>query len=196
MGPTCHRMAKVRISITSRFRTEKKNMTTATTPDTEVEARPRSPRPWALWLGLAVRLTLGIIAGWAGIAKLLDLPTAVRAVRAYQLLPEALVPAVAYALPVVEIILAILLITGLLTRYAAIVQGLVMAGFVFGISMAWARGLNIDCGCFGGGGVLAADQEAQYLWPLLRDIGLVIGAAYLTWFPKTKFSLDEALDLN
>src|SRR5690625_7678613 len=71
---------------------------------------------WLEWLGLAVRLTLGVVAGWAGIAKMMDLPTSVRAVRAYQLLPEAIVPAVGYALPMVEIILGLLLITGLLTR--------------------------------------------------------------------------------
>jgi len=152
--------------------------------------------PWLEWLGLAVRLTLGVVAGWAGIAKMMDLPTSVRAVRAYQLLPEAIVPAVGYALPMVEIILGLLLITGLLTRYVAAVQGLIMAGFVFGISMAWARGLNIDCGCFGGGGELDESQEAEYLIPLLRDVGLVIGAGYLVWFPRTRFSLDEALDLN
>lgn len=172
-------------------------MSTATDVDAAglEDAGPRE-YPWMPWLGLLVRLTLGVIAGWAGIAKLLDLPTSVRAVRAYQLLPEVLVPAVGYALPVVEIILALLLITGLLTRYAALAQGLVMLAFVFGISWAWARGLNIDCGCFGGGGELAGNQEAQYLLPLLRDGGLVLGAAYLTWLPHTRFSLDEALDLN
>lgn len=173
-------------------------MTTAIDSDAGVEQSPVAParREWMRWLGLLVRLTLGVVAGWAGLAKLVDLPTAVRAVRAYQLLPEAIVPAVGYALPVVEIILAILLITGLLTRYAAAVQGLIMLGFVFGISWAWAKGLNIDCGCFGGGGELDAGQQAEYLVPLLRDGALVVGAAYLTWFPRTRFSLDEALDLN
>ncbi len=156
---------------------------------------PRHPS-WMPWLGLVVRLTLGVVAGWAGIAKMLDLPTSVRAVRAFQLLPEAIVPAVGYALPMVEIILAILLITGLITRYAAIVNGLIMLGFIFGISWAWAKGLNIDCGCFGGGGELAADQEAEYLVPLVRDAVIVLGSAYLAWFPPTRFSLDEALDLN
>lgn len=172
-------------------------MTTATASDSEVDrSHTAAQRQWMPWLGLIARLTLGIVAVWAGIAKLVDLQTSVRAVRAYQLLPEALVPAVGHALPVVEIIVGALLIVGLLTRYAAIVQGLIMLAFVFGISWAWARGLNIDCGCFGGGGALAAGEEAQYLLPLLRDIGLVLGAAYLTWFPKTRFSLDEALDLN
>lgn len=173
-------------------------MTTATDSDAVVEQTPEvtASRPWMRWLGLLVRLTLGIVAGWAGIAKLIDLPTAVRAVRAYEILPEVLVAPVAYALPVVEVIVAILLIAGLITRYAAIVQGLIMLAFVIAISSAWIRGLNIDCGCFGGGGELELGQEAQYLGPLLRDIGLVVGAAYLTWFPRTRFSLDEALDLN
>src|SRR5690625_7347744 len=95
-------MAKVRISTTSTFAPKRPAMTTAIDSDAGVEQSPVAParREWMRWLGLLVRLTLGVVAGWAGLAKLVDLPTAVRAVRAYQLLPEAIVPAVGYALPV------------------------------------------------------------------------------------------------
>jgi hypothetical protein len=65
-----------------------------------------------------------------------------------------------------------------------------MFAFMIGISQAWARGLSIDCGCFGGGGQVA-HGEADYLTPLLRDTGLTALAVYLTLFPHTKFSLDK-----
>ena len=48
-----------------------------------------------------------------------------------------------------------LLLAGLLTRGAAAVAGLLMLVFVAGIASAWARGLSIDCGCFGTGGPVA-----------------------------------------
>jgi hypothetical protein len=65
-----------------------------------------------------------------------------------------------------------------------------MLAFMIGISQAWARGLSIDCGCFGGGGQVAPG-EADYLTPLLRDTGLAILAIYLTFFPHSKFGLDK-----
>src|SRR5690625_7953579 len=99
-------MAKVRISTTSTFAPKRPAMTTAIDSDAGVEQSPVAParREWMRWLGLLVRLTLGVVAGWAGLAKLVDLPTAVRAVRACQLLPEALVTAVGYAFHVVEVL--------------------------------------------------------------------------------------------
>ena len=33
-----------------------------------------------------------------------------------------------------------------------------MVAFIIGISQAWARGLTIDCGCFGGGGAIGAAE--------------------------------------
>jgi hypothetical protein len=65
-----------------------------------------------------------------------------------------------------------------------------MFAFMIGISQAWARGLSIDCGCFGGGGQVAPG-DADYLTPLLRDTGLTLLAVYLTLFPHTKFGLDK-----
>ena len=62
-------------------------------------------------------------------------------------------------LPFVEIVLGVLLVLGLFTRPAAIVSTLLMVAFIIGISQAWARGLTIDCGCFGGGGQIGADDE-------------------------------------
>jgi hypothetical protein len=62
--------------------------------------------------------------------------------------------------------------------------------FIIAIAQAWARGLNIDCGCFGGGGTVAA-EDTRYLQEILRDLGLVFLAAYLVRYPLTKFSIDK-----
>jgi hypothetical protein len=65
-----------------------------------------------------------------------------------------------------------------------------MVAFVIAVAQAWARGLNIDCGCFGGGGEVAPG-ETKYLQVILRDAGLVFLAGYLIRYPLTKFSLDK-----
>lgn len=147
------------------------------------------------WISTAVRLGLASVALAAGFSKIGDLPASVRAVRAYELLPEALAVPVGNGLPVFEIILGVLLAVGLLTRPTSAVFGLLMVVFVAGIISAWARGLAIDCGCFGGGGPVDPDQTA-YLGDILRDLLFVAGAVFLVRWPRARLSLDRALSLT
>jgi len=136
-----------------------------------------------------VRVALAAILLWAGLAKLTQPLIALRAVAAYELLPEALVPVVGYGLPLLEVALALLLLAGLLTRQVAIAVAVLMLVFIAAVGSAWARGLSIDCGCFGGGGQVAPDRT-QYLEEILRDLGFVALALWLVLFPRSRYSLD------
>ena len=142
------------------------------------------------WIGLVARLVLGGTLITAGYLKFNELDKSQMAVRAYELLPIPLANFMGVFLPFFELAVGILLVLGAATRISALASGLLMFAFMIGISQAWARGLSIDCGCFGGGGQVAPG-EADYLTPLLRDTGLTILAIYLTRFPHTKFGLDR-----
>ena len=48
-----------------------------------------------------------------------------------------------------------------------------LAAFIIGIASAWARGLQIECGCFGGGGTVE-DATSKYPWEIARDVGLLL----------------------
>ncbi|NTW40833.1 MAG: DoxX family membrane protein [Cellulomonadaceae bacterium] len=165
---------------------------------TDLTPPTQAPPPrWATaqpWVSTVLRLGVAGVALAAGLAKLTDIPAAVRAVRAYELLPELLVRPVAIGLPVIEILVGVLLLTGLLTRYAAVVFGLLMLVFIAGIASVWARGLSIDCGCFGGGGATDASLTA-YPLEIARDTLFLAGAAVLVRWPRSRFSLDSALGL-
>jgi uncharacterized membrane protein YphA (DoxX/SURF4 family) len=137
-------------------------------------------------IGLLARLILGVVLLVAGAIKVTSPASSALAVRAYKILPYD------FALPVVEILIGVLLVVGLLTRAAAVVGGLLMLAFIIGISWAWAHGYSIDCGCFGGGGTIAASQT-QYPLEVLRDVGLVALAAWLVVRPRTAYSLDHRL---
>ena len=144
------------------------------------------------WVSFAARLLVGGVWLVAGLIKLPDLASSVRAVRAYQLLPEAVVPAVGYALPILEVLVGLLLLAGLLVRGAAVISGLLFLAFVVGIASAWARGLQIDCGCFGGGGYKANAAE-DYPWEIARDLGLLLASAWLVWRPRSPWAVDNRL---
>lgn len=122
-----------------------------------------------------------------------DLAASGRAVNAYQLMPFDVARAVGAALPLVELTLGVLLLIGLATRLAAGASATLLAVFIAGISSAWARGLSIDCGCFGGGGQLAAGQSPSYGPEIARDAALLLLAVFLIVFPRTRFSLDALL---
>ncbi len=143
-------------------------------------------------IGLLARLILGIVLIWAGAAKVTHPAVSAAAVRAYQLLDYNVAGYVGYALPVLEILVGLLLVVGLFTRASAAVGGLLMVAFIFGISWAWAHGYALDCGCFGGGGTIAAAQT-QYPWDIMRDVGLAACATWLVVRPRTAYSLDHRL---
>jgi uncharacterized membrane protein YphA (DoxX/SURF4 family) len=144
------------------------------------------------WIGLAARLVTGGVWIVAGLLKLPDPAESVRAVRAYDLLPESVVPAVGYALPVVEVVVGVCLVLGLLTRTMGVVSALLFVAFIIGIASAWARGLEIDCGCFGGGGQLDG-ASAKYPGEIARDVGLLLASLWLVVRPRTRWSLDSLI---
>ena len=150
-------------------------------------------RGWWPWLGLVARLVVGTVWVAAGWLKLPDPAASVRAVRAYRILPESVVPLVGHGLPILEIATGLLLIVGLGVRIAAIVSLLLQVAFIIGISSAWWRGLQIECGCFGGGGGTIPDATSKYPWEIARDSGLAILAALLVVWPRTRIALDNAL---
>lgn len=143
-------------------------------------------------VGLLARLVLGGVVLVAGLLKVGELETSARAVRAYQLVPYDVAGTIGYALPILEVAVGVLLVLGLFTRGSAVVAGFLMVVFIIGIASAWARGLSIDCGCFGKGGTIAAAQT-QYPQEIARDVGLLLCAAWLVTRPRTVLSLEQLL---
>jgi uncharacterized membrane protein YphA (DoxX/SURF4 family) len=144
------------------------------------------------WVGLLARLVTGGVWIAAGAVKLPDPAQSVDAVRAYQLLPASLVQPVGHLLPVLEIVVGATLVLGLLARGSAVVSALLFVAFIIGIASVWARGISIDCGCFGGGGY-DPDATAQYPWEIARDSALLIASLLIAWLRSTRLALDELL---
>lgn len=156
------------------------------------EALPRPARfhSLALWLSTAARIVLGAVLIVAGVLKVGSPQTSEQAVRAYRLLPDGLARLVGWGLPFVEIAVGVLLVLGLFTQIAAATAGVLMVVFIAAVASAAARGLSIDCGCFGGGGAVARSQTT-YGTEIARDIGLLLLAGWLVWRPRSRLALDR-----
>ena len=135
-------------------------------------------------VGTVARLGLAAVFLVSGVLKAVDPDATYVAVRAYDVLPKAGVTLVAGILPWLEIVLGLLLLAGLATRVVAVASAGLLVVFIAGVTQAWARGLSIDCGCFGGGGAVDPGQTTYGL-ELLRDAGFLLMAAWLIVRPRT-----------
>jgi len=137
---------------------------------------------------------LGLAAVWliSGTLKAIDPDQTYVAVKAYDVLPKSSLEVVAALLPWVEIAFGVLLLAGAGIRIVAVLSLLLLAVFMAGVAQAWARGLAIDCGCFGGGGAVDPGDTA-YLQEVLRDTGFALLACWLVVRPRTLASLDSRL---
>ncbi|MDT4978344.1 MAG: hypothetical protein QOG07_223 [Pseudonocardiales bacterium] len=150
-----------------------------------------SVRPW---LGTVIRLVLGVVWLWSGFSKLHDPRAFVQTVRAYDATPEWLSKAIGYGMPVLEVCVGLLLVVGVAVRIAAIVSAALLFVFLIGLVQAAARDIQLDCGCFSGGGVTAG--STHYILDILRDLVLLILAGYLVVWSMTRLSIEEFLGRN
>jgi uncharacterized membrane protein YphA (DoxX/SURF4 family) len=163
-----------------------------TTVEETSTTSPRGRERWLDVVGLLARLVLGGALLVAGLLKVGKPLTAERAVQAYEIFPFELAGVIGRSLPFVEIILGLLLVVGLFTRVTAALSTLLMLAFIVGIASAWARGLTIDCGCFGGGGQIGA-AETQYPQEIARDVVFAACGAWLVARPRSALAVDRFL---
>ena len=140
-------------------------------------------------VGLVMRLGLAAVWLVSGAIKVADPGQFYSAVQAYQLFGAGTASLLSAVLPFLELGLGALLVLGLGTRLVAAVSAVLLVAYIAGVAQAWARGLTIDCGCFGGGGQVTAGQT-HYGSEILRDLGFLILAAWLLVRPRTLLSVE------
>jgi len=133
-------------------------------------------------LAALFRLVLGVVFVYAALPKLGDPAAFAEDVGNYQLLPDWLVHPTAVLLPGVEIALGVALLLGLVPRGAALGVGLLMLLFLGAEGHALAGGIDIDCGCFGGG------SDSISAGTILRNVGLLSAAAHVFLFDRGRLA--------
>ncbi|BET69024.1 DoxX family membrane protein [Opitutales bacterium ASA1] len=126
------------------------------------------------WITLVVRCIVGGLFVYAGWVKARAPDVFVRDIWNYRLIPEDFVFWIAAALPYLEVVAGVALITGFQRRGAHVLIASMLLTFVAALASAWMRGLDIACGCFGSAGTDASD------YPLLigRNLLMLAGIVY------------------
>lgn len=102
-------------------------------------------------LSLIFRLAIGSVLIYAGFVKAVA-PSAEFAamIAAYKILPAKMIPALAIALPYVEMWVGLFVLTGLFSSTAPLAATGLFGMFLIALSSALLRGIDlVSCGCFG-----------------------------------------------
>lgn len=127
------------------------------------------------WALLIVRIGLGTVFIYAGILKMQAPLNFADSIASFQILPAELVNVIAMTLPAFELLVGALLLVGWQKRPASL--AVIILTVVFGLALvsALARGIMVDCGCFGSG----APSVAKTWVSLGRDVLMGAGALLL-----------------
>jgi len=143
---------------------------------------------------LAGRLGIAVIFLYAGIAKVREpwLQFAV-SIESFKIVPDTWLEPIARILPWCEIALAIALVPGILARWFSLIATGMLAWFLFIGIRAYAKGLAVDCGCFGaGGGSIDAKWFVEHAAMLALGLAVTWGEFLKARSPRSDSSLGEA----
>ncbi|MGM0452943.1 MAG: MauE/DoxX family redox-associated membrane protein [Thermodesulfobacteriota bacterium] len=133
---------------------------------------------------ILVRLVLGGIFLYAGVPKIFDPAGFAETISLYQILPAPWIHPVAIVLPWLETLLGACLIFGIWLPGAVVMVNLLLFAFTGALVFNYARGLNIDCGCFTGN-----STDSITLLTLLRDLVFVCMSVFLFFAVRRLSSL-------
>jgi len=148
---------------------------------TKLQRISRSP-----YLTTFFRLILGVLFLYAGIEKIIHTEVFAITIQNYQLIPVSYTNLIAIVLPWLEFYCGLLLLLGWRHQMAAFWVTLMNIVFLIGLSSAYVRGLDIDCGCFGTG-------SSINLTRILEDFLLLAFSLHILFFPASLFALDNHL---
>lgn len=133
-------------------------------------------RVW-IWTERIGRWILGLVFIYAAISKILDPAAFAVDISHYALLPDFMVNATAVILPGIEAVIGLALLSGFAVDGAVFFVTLMLCVFLVALGQAFARGLDINCGCFG-----HTDAKESLILPIARDVGMLALAAWILFF--------------
>jgi uncharacterized membrane protein YphA (DoxX/SURF4 family) len=115
------------------------------------------------------QIAIGVIMAWAGLAKIGNLDDFASQIHYFRMVPISLENLMAITLPWIEVSAALALILGIRAREGAVLSAVLLVVFTLAVGIAFARGLDIECGCFG-----TTDGAKVGAIKLLQNSGMIL----------------------
>lgn len=132
-------------------------------------------------LRLLLHFFFGGVFVYAGILKVADPMSFLDDVRSFDLLGDPWAAWLSMGLPWLEIFAGLAVMSGFLRSGGLMILNASLVIFLIAISIAWWRGIDIRCGCFG-----HADATSNYRDLILRDLLLLAAGIVLVWHGKPR----------
>lgn len=134
-----------------------------------------------------VSVLFAVLLLWASFHKFADRLRFQGILAAYQILPGAVLPLAATAIPLLELVLGLAWITGVLLLETAVATAILMAAYASVMGINIARGnIHIDCGCgFSSGSQKAPGYQKLSMGLIGRNI-VLMALALLILFPSNE----------
>jgi putative oxidoreductase len=143
------------------------------------------------YLLLAVRIILGSLFIYSAVTKILDIDYFVKALENYKLLPEASLNYAALFIPWLELIIGLFILAGIFVKESALLGGILMILFIAAVSIALARGLDIECGCFG-----TKDGSRVGILKIIENFLILLGFIWLALLGSDFLALLKSKKIN
>ena len=124
------------------------------------------------------RIVMGLLFIVAALAKIGDVAAFSTQIHNFRMIPVALENLVAMTLPWIELLAGLSLLIGIRPRSGGMIVTVLMAFFLVAVAIAMARGLDIECGCFG-----TADATTVGLSKLAQNAVMLVLAFIATLAP-------------
>jgi len=126
------------------------------------------------------RLILGGLFVYAGVVKVLDPLDFAQNIRNYRLVGQSLSFMAAVVLPWLEILAGVALAAGIWKRASALIISGLLVFFILLTLVTIARGLDVECGCFG-----ALSRKSGF-GVILEDLGMLFMGLCLLFAPEKR----------
>lgn len=137
-------------------------------------------------LNLVIRVFIGVIFIYFGASKLADPGLFAEEIGNYDMMPNSITHLLAIIFPWIEIVVGIMLLFGIKQKENAFIATSLLVVFTIAVAVAFARGLDISCGCAG------ADAQQTVGWgKIFENLGLIILTLYLLISDNKKFNFTK-----
>jgi uncharacterized membrane protein YphA (DoxX/SURF4 family) len=128
------------------------------------------------YLVLLGRLIVSVAFILAALPKIQDPAAFAISVEGYRVVTANLAMWIALVLPWLELVTGFGLLIPQIRRGSNLIITLLLIVFIALHASAWARGLDINCGCFN---AHESEKKPDYLWLILRNIGLLTACIFV-----------------
>lgn len=135
------------------------------------------------YLQITLRVVLGAIFIFASYGKLFSPADFAKAILRYEFLPIYFVNLLAIIMPWLEFIVGLMLIFGIFKKASSMLAGISLVVFLIALISAYARGLDISCGCFS---LEETSSKGDIIYRIIQDFIMLIAAIVIYKFSDVK----------